>query len=139
MAMTLCIDFDGVLHSYVSGWKGARNINDPPVDGAIDWLLELVGTQPDSQCAMSPPPKYNVCIFSTRNRHWGGIRAMKKWLIKHGVDKGYFTDGLIKFPLFKPPAFLTIDDRAMTFTGVFPTDDQINDFRTWQQPKRKVD
>jgi hypothetical protein len=29
----LCLDFDGVLHSYTSGWKGAAVIPDPPVPG----------------------------------------------------------------------------------------------------------
>ena len=26
----LCLDFDGVVHSYTSGWKGADVIPDPP-------------------------------------------------------------------------------------------------------------
>ena len=35
----LCLDFDGVIHSYTSGWKGARIILDPPVPGALDFIL----------------------------------------------------------------------------------------------------
>jgi len=34
----ICIDFDGVIHSYKSGWKRARNIPNPPVEGTIDWM-----------------------------------------------------------------------------------------------------
>ena len=34
----LCVDFDGVIHSYTSGWEGIDMIPDPPVEGAIKWL-----------------------------------------------------------------------------------------------------
>jgi len=34
----LCLDFDGVIHSYSSGWKGADVIPDPPVPGAFDFI-----------------------------------------------------------------------------------------------------
>ncbi len=30
MKQTVVFDFDGVIHSYTSGWKGATVIPDPP-------------------------------------------------------------------------------------------------------------
>lgn len=49
----LCLDFDGVIHSYASGWKGANVIHDPPVPGAIAFLREAVQS-------------FRVAIFSGR-------------------------------------------------------------------------
>lgn len=126
----LCIDFDGVLHSYTSGWKGPRCIPDGPIPGAIEWLDSLV-EDGDAVCAMAPRFRdFDVCIFSSRNRYWGGKAAMKNWLIKHGFPKHKIEN--IRFPLFKPAAFLMIDDRCLKFTGVFPTTEEMKRFRTWQ-------
>lgn len=150
----ICLDFDGVLHSYVSGWKGARRIPDPPVPGAIEWLFHLVNDQ-----------RVEVCILSSRSHQWGGRRAMKNWLREHLVEffwKKYGTGRLqdigkqaplseffgdidddftgwanlilkdVGFPTHKPPAHITIDDRALGFGGVFPTIDQLLAFRPWR-------
>ena len=62
----LAIDFDGVLHSYTSGWKGARSIPDPPVYGSLDWLTDFLDRYcdvPDSIAAMLPEGTFQVAIF----------------------------------------------------------------------------
>jgi hypothetical protein len=56
---------------------------------------------------------------------------MKKWLVKHGLHPAYITDGLLKFPVKKPAAFLTIDDRAICFNGTFPTSAEMMAFKPW--------
>jgi hypothetical protein len=123
----LCIDFDGTVHSYTSGWKGARNIPDPPVDGAMDFLSVAVTL-------------FDVRIFSSRSRYLGGRWAMKRWLLRHlneywGARQfppdGYSILAKIRFPVRKPAAFLTIDDRAITFTGTFPEPEDLLKFKPW--------
>ena len=104
----LCLDFDGVIHSYVSGWKGPRNIPDPPVPGAIEFLAEAV-------------EHFEVHIYSSRSHYWLGRLAMWSWLNRQ-VDNyggGVWVEGermmkQIKWPKHKPPAMITIDDRALT-------------------------
>lgn len=128
----ICVDFDGVIHSYASGWKGADVIPDPPVPGAIDWLIAHLPV-PDA-LGMAPPYEgpYPV-IYSARSSQRGGIKAMKEWFVKHGLNEWYIRDNILKFPETKPPAFLTIDDRAICFTGVFPTSAEMMAFQSWQK------
>ena len=131
-ARILCLDFDGVLHSYSSGWKGGRNIPDPPVPGAIEWLNAIV---PDGDAVGgSFDPRHDdfkVCIYSSRSRYWGGRKAMKAWLLKHGFEAHKIEN--LGFPLMKPPAFLQIDDRAITFTGTFPSVQEMLAFKPWHK------
>lgn len=132
----ICVDFDGVIHSYASGWKGADVIPDPPVDGAIEWLIAHLPV-PD---ALGMAPEYAgpiPVIYSARSAQRGGIAAMKQWLIKWGVDEWYFRDDILKFPKEKPAAFLTIDDRCICFDGRFPTSEEMMGFLSWQ--KKDVD
>ena len=123
---TICLDFDGVLHSYVSGWRGAGVIPDPPVPGAIGFIERLQNEG------------YAVAIYSARSSKLRGRWAMRAWLedriVEHfGVDRVGADDcfGAIRWPWFKPPAILTIDDRALTFTGAWPTIAAIKAFRPW--------
>lgn len=123
----ICVDFDGVLHSYTSGWKGAANIPDPPVPGALPWLISIAA-------------KHSVNIYSARSGQ-GGIDAMKAWLIHHlgahlDPDQAYtFVEMELEFPLAKPSAFLTIDDRAICFKGDFTelTPEYLSNFKAWWQ------
>jgi hypothetical protein len=117
--LLLCLDFDGVIHSYISPWAGVDIIPDPPVHGAIDFILRALG-------------KFRVAIFSSRNASCAGVDAMKMYLMKHGIPAAFVAD--IEFPVSKPPAFLTIDDRAVTFNGTFPAVDTLLDFQPWNKP-----
>lgn len=129
----ICVDFDGVIHSYTSGWQGVSVISDPPVPGAIKWLEDHLPV-PDCICAMAPAHEGPIVqIYSSRSKSWCGRRAMKKWLIKHGMHAGYINEKILKFPTKKPAAFLTIDDRAICFDGNFPTTDQMINFKPWNK------
>ena len=107
----LCVDFDGVLHAYDSGWQGADVVADGPVVGAIPWLL--AATQ-----------YFDVQIYSSRSSQPGGVEAMRNalcaWEQDHfnGMAPGCIVP-LLSFPATKPAAFLTIDDRAVCFDGDF--------------------
>lgn len=129
----ICVDFDGVIHSYTSGWKGVSVISDQPVEGAIEWIMDHLPV-PDAICAMAP--RYEgpiVQIYSSRSKSWFGRRAMKKYLIKNGLPESYITEGILKFPTKKPAAFLTIDDRAICFNGTFPTTEEMMSFKPWNK------
>lgn len=129
----ICVDFDGVIHSYKSGWQGVSVIPDDPVPGAIEWLMEHLPV-PEAICAIAPEYKGpEVQIYSSRSKSWFGRRAMKKWLIKHGLPACYITDGILKFPVKKPAAFLTIDDRAICFNGTFPNAKEMMSFKPWNK------
>jgi hypothetical protein len=120
----LVVDFDGVLHSYTSGWQGPTVINDPPVPGATAFLKEAV-------------KHFDVHVFSSRSNEEGGIDAMRRelswWLIDELYPGGEKVFAEIKFPTKKPPAFLTIDDRCICFNGTFPDMDTLWNFKPWNK------
>jgi hypothetical protein len=117
----LCLDFDGVIHSYKSGWKGESIVDDPPVPGAIEFIYT---------CLL----RYRVAIYSSRSSSDAGVNAMQRWLERwcrqeHILGGEWWKE--IEWPRHKPAAFLTIDDRAITFTGTFPTLYYISQFKPW--------
>lgn len=113
MKPILCLDFDGVIHSYSSGWKGVGVIPDPPIPGALEFVNSALA-------------HFEVHIYSSRSESQEGRKAMVDWLDKHG-----FPIHAICFPHHKPAAFVTLDDRALTFTGVFPEVNELLNFKPW--------
>ena len=119
----LCLDFDGVIHSYTSGWRGAAVVVDKPVPGVVEFLKEATGA-------------FDVHIFSSRSNQEGGIKAMQAWLeIVVGETYGMlpFWLDLINWPTEKPPAMVTLDDRAITFSGEWPTIESLLAFKPWNK------
>ena len=149
MRYTISVDFDGVIHSYTTPWVKPHIIPDPPVEGAITWLSQMV-------------QHFNVVIFSTRCRTWRGRRAMRRWLREHS---GFMWDnskcqhvevsggemrwrpasghGLeeVRFSYTKVPALIYLDDRAVRFDGpgTFPTRNAIHQqYVPWNKDKHST-
>lgn len=134
MKPILCLDFDGVIHSYTSGWQGADKIPDLPVPGALDFIITAL-------------PDFEIHIFSSRSYQFGGRAAMQEWLHKHMIEalSRFMSPELakaraelkilksIKWPTEKPPAMITIDDRAITFTGTWPSVQELLNFKPWHK------
>lgn len=121
----VCLDFDGVVHSYTSGWKGPRTISDPPMPDALMAMEGYLDAGLD------------VCIHSSRSGYWGGRTAMRAWLKRHAGSMWHPSPGHagledVRFPLFKPAATVTIDDRAIQFVGQFPSPAELRDFKPWK-------
>lgn len=126
----LCLDFDGVIHDYTTGWQGADVCRDDPVEGFVSFLEQAVEV-------------FDVQIYSSRSGQPGGINAMREFVLS-AIEMYYpyvpgepsRTDRLfdaVGWPTEKPPAFLTIDDRAMLFTGEWPDVSALLDFKPWNK------
>lgn len=113
MKGTIVFDFDGVIHSYKSGWKGESIIPDPPVDGIKESIKAI------------KEAGYEVVIVSTRCSRYEGQVAIWEWLKKYDIC----VDDVCKE---KPPALCYIDDRAICFDGHPETLlSQIESFTPW--------
>ena len=73
MAKTVVFDFDGVIHSYTSGWQGEDAIPDPPVPGIREALKEIHDAG------------YEVVVVSTRCATAKGKGAIEAWLYNNGL------------------------------------------------------
>ena len=121
----LCLDFDGVCHQYTSKWQGADVILDDAVPGLFEFL-ELAA------------PHFDIQVYSSRSNEPGGIEAMQYWFIeqrkkwREAGGKGAEVVS-IGFPTEKPPAFVGIDDRVLTFDGTWPDVAMLRQFKPWNK------
>ena len=94
-------------------------------------------TEPSSPVSLS-----GLVIYSSRSKTDEGVIAMGKWLHDQRrlwrIASGFPNDKSItefEFAAEKPPAFLTIDDRALTFNGDWYDDaywpEKLRAFKPW--------
>lgn len=112
---TVVFDFDGVIHSYKSGWQGATVIPDPPVPGIADAIAEVRAAG------------MRAVVVSTRCATPEGIAAVEDYLHHNDIT----VDGV---QMEKPPAICYVDDRAICFDGNASTlAEKIKSFKPWTE------
>jgi sugar/nucleoside kinase (ribokinase family) len=119
----LALDFDGVIHRYSKGW-GAGAIYDPPTEGFREWAEEA-------------RKHFTLVIVSSRLRPEKDQGAeIEDWLRLHDINPSWF-----EFARFRPPALISIDDRALTFTGRWADFDPaaLRAFQPWHAVKGPSD
>lgn len=94
MQRALCIDFDGVLHSFKSGWQGHAVVADEPEDGAVAacWRLHEAG--------------WKLYVLSSRSV----LESVQEWLARYNFPPMILTR-------VKPIAIAYIDDRGIRYEG----------------------
>jgi hypothetical protein len=125
---TICIDFDGVIHSYERGWQNGVIYGDV-VPGFFEWVERV-------------RDRFGLVIYSSRSKTDDGVLAMGTWLhekrdawIKAGGTRHPTEPLTFEFSHEKPAAWLTIDDRAIPFKGDWYaselTPDAMRAFKPW--------
>lgn len=120
MSKTVVFDFDGVIHSYTSGWQGITVANDPPTEGIKDAITRI---RDDG---------YNVVVVSARCAESDGLETVVNYLASNEI----VVDAVLAH---KPPAIVYIDDRAICFDGKPGTLlDQIREFEPWYKKETQI-
>ena len=120
----LCLDFDGVIHRYGKGWQNGV-IYDDVVPGFFEWAEQAA-------------EHFHLVIYSSRSKDDRGVLAMSGWLAEQrkkwraaGGKPETINPLEFEFAHEKPPAFLTIDDRAVQFDGQWPDVASLRAFKPW--------
>ena len=120
MKFNIAFDFDGVIHSYTSGWQGEGVVPDPPVPGIKESIEALRAAG------------YEVVVVSARANSHTGTMAIADYLKKHGIEVDQITN-------HKPPALVYVDDRAICFDGnAAGLVEKIINFRPWNAKEEKA-
>jgi hypothetical protein len=116
----LCVDFDGTIHQ-PRLWRGPGTKMGDLVPGALEFLEEA-------------QEHFRVAVYSCRSARPGAVSEMRNWLGRAAIQRGKTDLGpyrWIEWPKSKPPAHAYLDDRGVTFTGVWPSFDDLLAFRPW--------
>lgn len=128
---SIAVDFDGVIHQYTSPWTDVREINDPPMPGAFEWLEEMT---------KHFKVIIHTCRVTPRDNTEAGwamssvvVKRIAHWMREHGLP----ADVLAKLEFWrkpgKPTALVYIDDRGFRFEGEFPSKNDIHRvLRPWK-------
>lgn len=113
----LCIDFDGVIHSYEKGWQNGE-IYGTVTPGFFEW-------------AEQASKIFTLVIYSSRSKETSKLFDMDNWVKKQQATFGSNVE--FQYASEKPPAFLTIDDRAICFEGDWSKLDpnELINFKPW--------
>jgi hypothetical protein len=129
----LAIDFDGVVRPYLHGWQDGA-IYDRIMPGFCEWAEEA-------------KTHFRLVIYSSRSKTEEGCQVMHDWMVEEihqwaDSRPGGSILSLLDFEFAheKPPAFLTIDDRAIQFRGDWSapelSPDNLRAFKPWNaKPK----
>lgn len=118
--LRILFDFDGVIHSYKSGWHGVDLALDSPVEGIRECINE-----------MKNDGNYEIVIYSSRCGHEKGIKCIEEYCKNHKI----YYDEISKD---KKAAFLTIDDRCICFDGnAYTLFEKIKQFKPWTKKGKK--
>lgn len=117
--LTVALDFDGVLHSYSSGWTGPIPF-DAPVEGAQGFCQWLVSN------------KFKVVVMTTRAEHEGAAEGIRAWFQHHGFPEEFWKskealsmggwmrgERWVEVTHEKAHADVYVDDRGWRFNGDF--------------------
>lgn len=96
--MRVCIDFDGVIHSYDKGY-GDGSLYGDPIEGAIDNIVKLHDAG------------HNIYILTARKKKQH--KEVEAWIRKH--LPGSHKNISIIVSNTKPPAGAYVDDKAIAF------------------------
>jgi hypothetical protein len=100
MKPVICLDFDGVINSYESGYGPHYKptlIPDGPTEGAKEAIAKL-------------RKRFRVIVHSSRCVYPEAREAIRLWLDEYGI----IVDGIAEN---KPPAMIYLDDRGVQFKG----------------------
>ena len=129
MRPTIVIDFDGVIHSYEKGWQDGH-IYGTPVSGFFEWAEEA-------------KQHFTLAVYSSRSDSHKNLKPMRDWFSvqlqawrwDHPHSDLTILD--FDFPLRKPPAWVSIDDRVIRFNGRWDAEElkpiNLAQFRPWTQ------